>query len=87
MLSLVAEIPGYLQGMNPLSIEAISRRLAKILNSTVDLDAMREASNDWEQQVTEAVQSDEELAATVRKLEEGYDTELLEEEDEDQGPK
>jgi len=85
MLSLVAEIPGYLEGINPLSIEAVSRRLAKILNITVDLDALREASNAWEVEVTEAVQKDEELAATVKKLEEEYDNELLEEQEEQQG--
>src|SRR5205814_959028 len=69
MLSLVAEIPGYLQGINPLSIETISRRLAKILNQPIDLDALRETSNHWESQVTAAVEKDEELAATIRKLE------------------
>src|SRR4051812_32532146 len=77
MLSLVAEIPGYLQGRNPLSIEAISRRLARMLNQPVDLNALREASNDWEAQVSAAVQKDEEMAATIRKLEEQYDNELI----------
>jgi proteasome assembly chaperone (PAC2) family protein len=78
MISFVSEIPGYLDGVNPLSIEAVSRRLSRILNVPVNLDAMREASNKWEVQVTEAVQQDEELAATVKKLEEAYDTELVE---------
>lgn len=77
MFSLVAEIPGYLEGINPLSIETVSRRLAKILNIPVDLASMREASNAWEVEVTEAVQKDEDLAATVRKLEEEYDNELI----------
>src|SRR5262245_66464058 len=31
MVSLAAEIPGYLQGRNPTSIEAVTRRLAKML--------------------------------------------------------
>jgi len=79
MLSFVAEIPGYLQGINPLSIEAVSRRLAKILNVPVDFDAMRTASNAWEQQITEAVQQDQQLEATVQQLEEAYDNELLKE--------
>ena len=61
------------------SIEAVSRRLAKILNIQVDFDTMRETSTRWEVQVSEAVQQDEELAATVRKLEEAYDNELIEE--------
>ena len=91
MLSLVAEIPGYLQGLNPLSIEAVTRRLAGLLNQPVDLNSLRSASNEWEAQVTEAVENDEELRATVRKLEEQYDNELIgapspdeEEETEDQ---
>ena len=41
MVSLVAEIPGYLQGTNPLSIEAVTRRLAKILKLPLDLDSLR----------------------------------------------
>ena len=39
MTSLVAEIPGYLQGTNPLSIEAVTRRLTKILQLPLDLEA------------------------------------------------
>lgn len=77
MLSLVAEIPGYLQGINPLSIQAVSRRLAAMLNMPVDLDSLRKASDAWEQQVTEAVEKDSDLAETVRKLEEQYDNELI----------
>jgi proteasome assembly chaperone (PAC2) family protein len=77
MMSIVAEIPGYLQGMNPLSIEAVTRRLCRILNLQVDFNAMRKESNEWELQVTQAVEKDEELAATVRKMEEQYDNELI----------
>lgn len=77
MVSLVAEIPGYLQGLNPLSIEVVTRRLARILNQPVDLDALRKASNEWELKVSEAVEKDSELADTVRKLEEQYDNELI----------
>lgn len=82
MFSLVAEIPGYLEGVNPLSIETVSRRLAKILNVPVDLAAMRSASNKWEIEVSEAVQKDEDLSATVKKLEEQYDNQLIEEQGE-----
>jgi hypothetical protein len=77
MLSLVAEIPGYLQGINPLSIEAVARRLAKILNQPIDLAGLREASNEWELKVSEAVEKDPKLAARVRKLEQQYDNELI----------
>jgi len=77
MLSIAAEIPGYLQGANPLSIEAVTRRLSRILNVPVNLAKLREASNEWEVQVSEAVEKDDELAATVRKLEEEYDNDLI----------
>ena len=77
MLSIAAEIPGYLQGMNPLSIAAVTRRLSAILNLPVDLSELREASTAWETEVTEAVSKDDDLALTVRKLEEQYDNELI----------
>lgn len=78
MVSLVAEIPGYLQGTNPLSIEAVTRRLAKILKLPLDLDSLRSASTEWEMQVSTAVDQDDELAEKVRELEQEYDDELLE---------
>ena len=77
MMSLTAEIPGYLQGANPLSIEAVTRRLGAILELPVDLARLRGASTEWEMQVSEAVAKDDDLARTVRKLEEEYDNELI----------
>lgn len=77
MISLVAEIPGYLQGANPRSIEAVTRRLAKILHLPLDIDALRQASTEWELEVSSAIENNEELAQQVRRLEEEYDNELL----------
>jgi proteasome assembly chaperone (PAC2) family protein len=77
MFNLVAEIPGYLQGRNPLSIEAVSRRLAAILKLPLQLDELRDESNAWETQVTRAIEKDEDLAEQVRKLEQEYDDELI----------
>jgi len=77
MISLVAEIPGYLQGTNPLSIEAVTRRLAKILKLPLDLASLRSASTEWELEVSSAVEQNEELARKVRELEDEYDNELL----------
>ena len=82
MVSLVAEIPGYLQGTNPSSIEAVTRRLAKILKLPLDLDSLRSASTEWELQVSTIVEQDEDLIATVRQLEEAYDNELLQSDEE-----
>lgn len=78
MVNIVAEIPGYLQGANPLSIEAVTRRLAPILGLEIDLAEMREASNEWESQVTAAVAKDADLAKQIRDLEEQYDNDLIE---------
>jgi proteasome assembly chaperone (PAC2) family protein len=78
MTSLVAEIPGYLQGRNPMSIEAVTRRLAKILRLPLDLQTLRQESTEWELQVSRIVAKDKDMAKTVRKLEEAYDNELLE---------
>ena len=78
MMSLVAEIPGYLQGTNPVSIEAVSRRLAKILKLPLEIDALRMASTEWELEISTAIEDNEELSEQVRKLEEEYDNDLLE---------
>ncbi len=77
MISLVAEIPGYLQGRNPMSIEAVTRRLAKILRLPLDLQSLRAESTEWELQVSRFVEQDEEMTKTVRQMEENYDDELL----------
>ncbi|MDA1014533.1 MAG: PAC2 family protein [Planctomycetota bacterium] len=82
MTSLVAEIPGYLQGPNPLCIEAVTRRLAKILKLPLDLDSLRVVSTDWEMEVSKAIESNEALASKVRELEEDYDDDLLQSSDE-----
>jgi len=78
MVALVAEIPGYLQGTNPLSIEAVTRRLAKILKLPLDLDSLRTASTEWELQISSLVEQEEGLAEKVRQLEDEYDNDLLE---------
>jgi proteasome assembly chaperone (PAC2) family protein len=77
MVSFVAEIPGYLQGTNPASIEAVTRRLAKLLRLRLDLTPLRSASTAWELEVSQVVEQNDELAETVRKLEEAYDNELI----------
>lgn len=78
MISLVAEIPSYLQGTNPACIEAVTRRLAKILQLPVDLDSLRAASTRWEIAVSTQVDESEELTELVHKLEQSYDDNLLE---------
>ncbi len=83
MASLAAEIPGYLQGRNPVCIEAVTRRLAKILKLPLELGELRAESTEWEIQVSKAVEENAEMARTVRRLEEDYDEELIQMEEED----
>ncbi len=78
MVSLVAEIPGYLQGTNPMSIAAVTRRLSTILKLPLKLDDLQSAGTQWELEVSSAVEEDEELAEQVRQLEIQYDNELPE---------
>jgi proteasome assembly chaperone (PAC2) family protein len=77
MASLVAEIPGYLQGANPMCIQAVTRRLAKILKLPLELDSLRVASTEWELQISSVVENDKDLAEKVRQMEEAYDNDLL----------
>ena len=77
MASLIAEIPGYLQGVNPLCIEAVTRRLAKILQLPLKLDSLRSASTEWELQISSVIENDNDLAEKVHELEKEYDTDLL----------
>jgi len=78
MISLAVEIPGYLQGTNPMSIEAVTRRLAKILKLSLHLDTLRAASTAWELEVSSAVEQNPQLAEQVLRLEDEYDNDLLE---------
>lgn len=77
MVSLVAEIPSYLQGPNLTCIEAVTRRLAKILKLPLDLATLRAASTKWELQISAIVEQDKDLIGTVHELEKAYDDELL----------
>lgn len=77
MASLVAEIPAYIQGRNPVSIESVTRRLATILGLPTDLAELRTASTEWEAKVSDAVEENDELADKIRELEEAYDQDLV----------
>lgn len=77
MASIAVEVPGYLNGVNPVSIEAVSRRLAPMLGLQLDMSAMRLASDDWSTQVSELVEKDTKLRKHIAKLEQAYDEELM----------
>jgi proteasome assembly chaperone (PAC2) family protein len=80
MASLVATIPAYVQGNNPKCVEAITSRLAGILDLKIELDDLRGISDEFEKKLTEAVQDQPELANSIVKLEEDYDNEIFDSE-------
>lgn len=77
MASLVAEIPAYIDGGNPKSIEAVIRKLGVLLNVRVNLDALRAVTDAWEKRLHDALEDHQDLAGYIRKLEADYDNEVF----------
>lgn len=77
MVSLVATIPAYVQGNNPKCIEAVTRRLAGMLDLDVELGDLTAISDDFERKLGDVVQEQPELESNIHKLEEDYDSEIF----------
>ncbi len=77
MANLSAEIPAYIEGINAKSIEAVARKLAAILDLSLNFDKLRKTSDRWEKRLTKAVSKKEELLEHIQKLEEDYDHEVF----------
>ena len=75
--NFVAEIPIYVQTKNPKGVEAVIRRLARLLNINIDLGDLDRTSSEFEKNMNQAVAKHPELAKQIRKLEENYDKELF----------
>lgn len=77
MVSLVATTPAYVQGTNPKCIEGVTRRLVGMLNLEVELDDLRNISDEFEKKLGDVVQEQPELESNIHKLEEDYDNEIF----------
>lgn len=77
MVSLVATIPAYVQGNNPKCIEAVTKRLAGMLDLKVDLGDLTAVSEAFEKKLIDVIQEQPELAENIQKLEEDYDNEIF----------
>jgi len=77
MVSLVASIPAYVQGNNPKCIEAVTRRLAGMLELEIGFDDLATISDEFEKKLQEVVQEQPELESNIRKLEEDYDNDIF----------
>ena len=74
--SLWAAVPHYVASTpSPKASLALVQRAAELLSTTVDIDDLEVAVADYEQQVSEVVAADDEVAAYVHRLEAGTDDE------------
>ena len=58
MFSIIAEIPSYLHGRNPVCIQAVTRRLAKLLKLPMGVERFRSESTSWELDISKMVEND-----------------------------
>lgn len=77
MVSFVATIPAYVQGNNPKCIEAVTRRLAGMLDLDVELADLTIISDEFERKLGDVVEEQPELENNIHKLEEDYDSEIF----------
>lgn len=77
MVNLVATVPAYVQGSNPKCIDAVARRIAGMIGVELHLDDLRAAADEFEKKLSEVVSEQPELAESVVKLEQDYDSEVF----------
>jgi len=77
MITLVAEIPAYVQGKNPKCIDAVVRRLAAMLGLELDLNDLRAVADEIEKKLDRIVAQRPELAQHIKKLEANYDEQVF----------
>ena len=77
VMTLVAEIPAYVQGKNVRCIEAMVRKLATILDLDLDIGDLKTMSLEFKKRLNEAVQERPDLAELLHKMETDYDREVL----------
>ncbi len=77
MVSLVAAVPAYVQGSNPKCIEAVTRRIAGMLELEMEFSDLTTISEEFENKLHDVVQEQPELESNIHKLEEDYDNEIF----------
>lgn len=80
MISLVAEVPAYVQGYNPRCIETSIRCISGILGLQLDCEDLRILGDEFEKRVTELVAKEPDLMERVQQIEEIYDDEVFDSE-------
>lgn len=75
MISLVAQIPAYVQGRNVKSIESVVHKLSDILGFSADFSDLKILSAEFVRRLDQTVKERPELAEQIRRIEEAYDAE------------
>lgn len=78
MAGLVAEIPAYIQGTNPVCIVAMIRKVCALLDMPAPVDDLQQLATKWEKRVNRALAKKPDLLEHIRKLEADYDNEVFE---------
>jgi len=77
MVTIVAEVPAYVQGRNIRCIEAATRKLASMLDVPVDYDELEAMGERFDVTLANLLEERPELAEYIRKMEDDYDKEIL----------
>lgn len=83
LVTLVAGIPGYIQGVNEKCIAAMTRKLAALAEFPADFPELEAMTRQFEERVDKLVRQDSALAAQIEKIEAAYDEQLSEAQDEE----
>lgn len=75
LVSMVAEIPAYVQGYNARGIEAAIKHVTALLNFRIRIDDLHLMAEDFEKRLNRLVEQHPKLAETINKLEQDYDEE------------
>jgi proteasome assembly chaperone (PAC2) family protein len=80
MASLIAATPAYVQGNNPKCIEAMLRRVAGMMDLTIDLSQIKRLNEAFERKLNELIETQPDLASNIVRLEEDYDNDIFDNE-------
>jgi predicted ATP-grasp superfamily ATP-dependent carboligase len=73
MISLIAEIPAYVEGYNPRGIETMTRCIARLCGLRLDMGTMKATSVEFERKLTDIVKNQPELFEKIKELETEFD--------------
>lgn len=77
MATIVAEVPGYIQGRNTKSMSFVIRKLGGLLNMDLDLDELDALNREFDERLNEIVKRKPDMEKHIRRLEEDYDNEIV----------